>query len=177
MYQRILVPVDGSSTSKRGLAEAIRLARLTHGRLRLIHIVDELSFALAMDAYSGQAGDWLNGLRAEATKLLEEGKAMAAAEGIEADSVLCDNFRGAVPDRVTVEAESWPADLIVLGTHGRRGLGRLVMGSSAEHILRHATVPVLLIRAPEAGAKADAERFSTAAKQEDEGEGGVAPNR
>ncbi|BEP35607.1 universal stress protein [Variovorax sp. V59] len=160
MYQRILVPVDGSSTSSHGLGEAIRLAKVTAGRLRLIHVIDELSFALAMDAYSGRTGDWLNELRAAATKLLEEGKARAAAEGVEADSVLCDNFRGAVPDRVTAEAASWPADLIVLGTHGRRGLGRMVMGSSAEQILRSASVPVLLVRAPESHAKAEAARFT-----------------
>ena len=160
MYQRILVPVDGSSTSSHGLAEAIRLAGLTHGRLRLMHVIDELSFALAMDAYAGHAGDWLAELRAAGTKLLEEGRAKAAAEGVEADCVLCDNFRGAVPERVAAEAASWPADLIVLGTHGRRGLGRMVMGSSAEHILRTATVPVLLVRAPEAHARAEAARFT-----------------
>lgn len=160
MYQRILVPVDGSSTSSHGLGEAIRLAKVTAGRVRLIHVIDELSFALAMDAYSGRTGDWLDELRAGATKLLEEGKARAAAEGVEADAVLCDNFRGAVPDRVTAEAASWPADLIVLGTHGRRGLGRMVMGSSAEQILRSASVPVLLVRAPESHAKAEAARFT-----------------
>jgi len=160
MYQRILVPVDGSSTSAHGLGEAIRLAELTGGRLRLMHVIDELSFALAMDAYAGHSGDWLQELRNAGTQLLEEGKAKAAAAGVEADSVLCDNFRGAVSDRVTAEAASWPADLIILGTHGRRGLGRMVMGSSAEQILRTANVPVLLVRAPEAHAKADAQRFT-----------------
>jgi nucleotide-binding universal stress UspA family protein len=160
MYQRILVPVDGSTTSSHGLGEAIRLARLTHGRLRLIHVVDELSFALAMDAYAGCANDWLKQLRAAGTQLLEECMAKAAAEGVEAECVLRDTFRGAVADCVTEEAASWPADLIVLGTHGRRGLGRMVMGSSAELILRHATAPVLLIRAPEVHARAEAERFA-----------------
>ena len=160
MYDRILVPVDGSSTSAHGLGEAIRLAKVTGGRLRLMHVIDELSFALAMDAYSGHSGDWLRELRDAGTQLLEDGKAKAAAAGVDADAVLCDNFRGAVPDRVMAEAASWPADLIVLGTHGRRGLGRMVMGSSAEHILRTANVPVLLVRAPEVHAKAEAARFS-----------------
>jgi len=160
MYQRILVPVDGSSTSAHGLGEAIGLAKVTGGRLRLIHVIDELSFALAMDAYAGRTGDWLQELRSAGTRLLEGGKARAAAEGVEADTVLCDHFRGSVPDRVAGEAGSWPADLIVLGTHGRRGLGRVVMGSSAEQILRTSAVPVLLVRAPEAHAKADAARFT-----------------
>jgi len=160
MYQQILVPIDGSSTSGHGLAEAIRLAKVTGGRLRLMHVIDELSFALTMDAYAGRAGDWLEEMRAEATRLLEEAKARAAAEGVTAEAVLCENFRGAVPERVAAEAAAWPAELIVLGTHGRRGLGRFVMGSSAEKILRTAPVPVLLVRAPEHHARADAERFA-----------------
>ena len=69
MYERILVPVDGSLTSNRGLDEAIRLATLTHARLRLIHVIDELSFALAMDAYAGYAGDWLGELRANGARI------------------------------------------------------------------------------------------------------------
>ncbi|MDZ4356493.1 MAG: universal stress protein [Variovorax sp.] len=161
MYQRILVPIDGSSTSGEGLAEAIRLAKLTGGRLRLVHILDELSFALGVRAYAGQSADWLEGLRATAVTLLENARAQALAEGVEADTVLRDGFKaGAVHDQVVAEASDSQADLIVLGTHGRRGLSRWAMGSNAEHILRMAPVPVLLIRAPEIAAKVDYERFS-----------------
>ncbi|MDM0107742.1 universal stress protein [Variovorax sp. J22R24] len=157
MYQRILVPVDGSPTSTRGLDEAISIAKLTQGRLRLLHVIDELSFALAMDAYSGYAGDWLNVLRDKGRKLLEDGKAAAQAAGVEADIVLCDTFSSSVHEQVTEEARKWSADLIVVGTHGRRGVGRFVMGSSAEYILRYATMPVLLVRAQEARTKAESE--------------------
>ena len=159
MYQRILVPIDGSSTSAKGLAEAIRLAKLTGGRLRLVHVIDELSFALTMDAYAGRAGDWLKELRADATTLLEDARARAGEENVEADAVLRDSFKGAVHDQVIAEAAESQADLIVIGTHGRRGLGRWVMGSSAEHILRMSPVPVLLVRAPET-ARAESERFT-----------------
>lgn len=159
MYQRILVPIDGSSTAERGLTEAIRLARLTGGRLRLVHVIDELSFALTMDAYAGYAGDWLKELRSDATKLLEAARAKAAEENVEADIVVLDNFKGAVHDQVIAEATASQAELIVIGTHGRRGLGRWVMGSSAEHILRMSPVPVLLVRAPES-AKTEHERFT-----------------
>ncbi|RUR66354.1 universal stress protein [Variovorax guangxiensis] len=159
MYQRILVPIDGSSTSSRGLDEAIQLARLSGGRLRLAHVIDELSFALAMDAYAGYAGNWLEELRANAQKLLADGCARAAKDGVEADSVLLDSFKGSVHDQVIAAAQAWKAELIVIGTHGRRGLGRWVMGSSAEHILRMAPVPVLLVRAPES-AKTEHERFT-----------------
>lgn len=159
MYQRILVPIDGSATSTQGLAEAIRLARLTGGRLRLVHVIDELSFALAMDAYYGSAGDWLDALRVNASALLESAKGSAAAEGVEADVVLIDRFKHAVHEQIIAEARTWHADLIVIGTHGRRGLGRWVMGSSAEQILRMSPVPVLLVRAPEE-ARAEHEAFT-----------------
>jgi nucleotide-binding universal stress UspA family protein len=155
MYQRILVPIDGSSTSNRGLEEAIRLAKLTQGRLRLFHVIDELSFALAMDAYAGYAGDWLKVLRENGAQILEAGRSTAQAAGVEVETVLHDSFTGSVHELVTAEAGSWPADLIVLGTHGRRGVGRVVMGSSAEHIVRYAPVPVLLVRAPETESKAE----------------------
>lgn len=149
MYQKILVPVDGSSTSSAGLAEAIRLAKLTKGKLRLIHVVDELSFALSMDAYAGYSNDWLQELRGTGGKLLAAAQSSAVAAGVESETVLCDSFKGSV-QIVTAEAASWPADVIVIGTHGRRGVGRFVMGSSAEQVCRLATVPVLLIRSTDA---------------------------
>ena len=61
--------------------------------------------------------------------------------------MLKDSFAGRVCDLVVAEAGSWPADMIVLGTHGRRGVGRMLMGSDAEAIVRSAPIPVLLIRA------------------------------
>ncbi|MEJ8813205.1 universal stress protein [Variovorax ureilyticus] len=149
MYQNILVPVDGSATSMQGLEQAIAMARLTNGRIRLIHIVDELSFALAADAYAAYAGDWLSVLRENGSKLLQECLQKVEAADISVDTVLRDNLDGSVHDIVTKEAAAWPADLIVLGTHGRRGAKRMLLGSSAENILRTAPVPVLLVRAPE----------------------------
>ncbi|SCK58290.1 Nucleotide-binding universal stress protein, UspA family [Variovorax sp. HW608] len=160
MYQQILVPVDGSATSMQGLEQAIDMARLVNGRLRLIHVVDELSAAFAMDAYSGYVGDWVGLLRENGSKLLAECRQKALAAGIAADTILRDNLDGSVPELVTKEAASWPADLIVLGTHGRRGAKRLFLGSSAEQILRIAPVPILLVRAieqPTEGEKTEAE--------------------
>ncbi len=149
MYQRILVPIDGSPTSDLGLNEAIRLARLTNATLRLIHIVDELSFALAVDAYGYYAGELLDLLRKNGAELLEKGMAAVRERGVLVEGVLYENLDKTVPQRVIAEAESWKADLIVIGTHGRRGVRRMVLGSSAEGILRGAPVPVLLVRAPE----------------------------
>ncbi|CAN5910303.1 universal stress protein [soil metagenome] len=146
MYQKILVPIDGSATSARGLEEAIRLAKLTGGRIRLIHVTDELSAGFAMECYAG-SGDWLTTVRENGTKLLEVATATVEAAGVPVDSVLLDGLAATVQLLVTTQATSWGADLIVLGTHGRRGVGRAFLGSSAEQVLRCSPVPVLLVRA------------------------------
>ncbi|SEI46675.1 MULTISPECIES: universal stress protein [unclassified Achromobacter] len=149
MYERILVPIDGSDTSQFGLQEAIRVAKLAHARIRLIHVIDELSFALTVDAYSYHAGELLDLMRKNGAKLVETAQNTVRAQGIEADTALYENLDRTVQQRVLDEAAAWKADLIVIGTHGRRGARRLVLGSSAEGILRGATVPVLLVRSPE----------------------------
>ena len=147
MYQRILVPIDGSATSTRGLAEAVQLAGLTGARMRLIHVVDELSFALSASEGLTFSGDMLTLLREAGANVLAQGAATVKAAGLEVDTVLKDSFAGRVCDLVVAEAARWPAELIVLGTHGRRGVGRLFMGSDAENIVRSAKTPVLLLRA------------------------------
>jgi len=149
MYERILVPIDGSPTSELGLKEAMRLAMLTHGRLRLIHVIDELSFALAADSYGNYAGELLDLLQKSGADLLAKAQTTARAQGLQTDTVLYENLAKTVAQRVVDEAVSWQADLIVVGTHGRRGVRRMVLGSSAEGILRTSPVPVLLVRAPE----------------------------
>jgi nucleotide-binding universal stress UspA family protein len=146
MYERILVPVDGSETSNRGLAEAISLAKLCGAQLRLIHVIDELSFAMTADAYGSYAGELIQALREGGEKVLARCKAEVEAAGLTVDAVLRDQVGGRVCDLVVAEAQSWAANLIVLGTHGRRGVGRVLLGSDAERIVRQASVPVLLVR-------------------------------
>lgn len=149
MYQRILVPVDGSPTSELGLREAIRLAQLTHADIRLIHVIDELSFAMGLDAYGFAAGDLLELLRKDGAEVLEHAATTVREQGVLVDCVLYENLEKTVQQRVIAEAQTWPADLIVIGTHGRRGVRRMVLGSSAESILRSSPVPVLLVRSPD----------------------------
>ena len=154
MYQRILVPIDGSATGARGLEEAIKLGKLTGARLRIAHVVDELSFAMSAGYGLTYTGDLVNVLREAGAEILSKAINHAKAAGLEADSVLNDSFAGRVCDLVLAEAKAWGADLIVLGTHGRRGVGRMFMGSDAENIVRGATTPVLLVRS-EAAADSD----------------------
>jgi nucleotide-binding universal stress UspA family protein len=153
MYQRILVPVDGSPTAGRGLAEAMHLARLTGGCLRLLHVVDELSVSLGgAAAFTAAAPDTFTLLRDAGLEILATARARVEAEGLAVDTVLDDTLGGRIADRVLAQARQWPAELIVIGTHGRRGVGRLLLGSDAEQVLRQAAVPVLLVRDPLAAA-------------------------
>ena len=156
IYQRILVPIDGSETSGLGQAEAIRLASVTGGTLRFFHVVDDLSFALALDAYAGHPGEWLASLRRDGRRLLDEAVKAAEASGVKAEGVLHESLKDKFAQAVANEADRWAADLVVVGTHGRHGVSRLVMGSGAQAILAAAPSPVLLVRPP-APAKAEDE--------------------
>ena len=149
MYQRILVPVDGSSTSTRGLDEAIKLAKLTGASLRLIHVVDPLTFATGFELYGAYAGNVIPLMKEAGEKILEQARTLVAASGVKVDTLLFDSLATRVSDTVVEQAKAWDADLIVIGTHGRRGVKRLMLGSDAEQIVRMAPVPVLLVRAPE----------------------------
>lgn len=146
MYGRILVPVDGSETSTRGLDEALRLARLTGARLRLVHVIDELSLMAGMDTFATMSADTVRLLREGGRQILADAEARAAAAGLGAETVLVDSFTRGVSDEIVHQCQEWGADLVVLGTHGRRGVKRLLLGSDAEQILRLAPTPVLLVR-------------------------------
>jgi nucleotide-binding universal stress UspA family protein len=152
MYRRILVPIDGSATSTRGLTEAIKLAKLTGARIKVVHVVDEISFATSMEAAGTYSGEVAELLRESGEKILQHAKSRVAKNGLRFDAELFDSFAGRVCDLVVDAARAWRADLIVLGTHGRRGIGRLMLGSDAELIVRSAPVPVLLVRAAESRA-------------------------
>jgi len=147
MYQRILVPVDGSDTARRGLEEAIRLSKALGGSLRLVHIIDDTP--LAMNPETGIAAAPLVADFAEGGKqIMEEARAFAAAEGVQVDTALYENFTGRIAERILEDARKSGAELIVMGTHGRRGIRHAVLGSDAEAVVRGANVPVLLVRAP-----------------------------
>jgi nucleotide-binding universal stress UspA family protein len=145
MYQRILVPIDGSSTSNLGIREAMKLARDQHARLRLVHVVDELVLIPSPDVVA-PVGDVVGILRDAGMKVLEKAKALVEKAGVNAETVLVECFGGRAADSIVEEARKWRADVIVLGTHGRRGVRRMVLGSDAEEVVRSSPVPVLLVR-------------------------------
>jgi nucleotide-binding universal stress UspA family protein len=147
VYQRILVPVDGSPTSDKALAAAIQMAQAFGARLRLIHIMEETAYLTGYDPFGGYAGDLIRIMRESGEKILEQGMTAAQAAGLAVDTVLFDDLGQRLGEAVANGAKLWNADLIVVGTHGRRGMGRLLMGSGAEQIIRQAPIPVLVVRA------------------------------
>ena len=145
MYKQILCPVDGSPTSNAGMNEAIRLANDQQAKLRFLHVIDTFIPISEMS-------DELNAvyitkmLHENGNKILKKAKETALKAGVSADSIAIETFGKRVSDSIVSQAKEWPADLIVMGTHGLRGLERLVIGSDAQAILHTCPVPVLLVR-------------------------------
>ena len=147
-YKRILVPVDGSPVAAKGMKAAIRLARESRGKLLLVHVVDGSSAFVSPEA-AASIGPILDGLRLAGRRTLARIASSAAKSGAQAQAVLAENFGGRVADTIVEQARKLRADLIVMGTHGRRGIKRALLGSDAESVVRYSPVPVLL--SPPAG--------------------------
>lgn len=148
MYKKILVPIDGSGAAPLGLNEATKLAKRQGGRIRLVHIVNEW-VVVSPNATGANLGQVINMLREGGESLLDEAESAARRAGVTVDTVLVEAMGDQAGASITHQAAEWAADLTVCGTHGRRGIGRLLMGSDAEYIVRHTPVPVLLVRSPE----------------------------
>jgi nucleotide-binding universal stress UspA family protein len=143
MYRRILVPVDGSETSNQALLLALELAGLKGGRVRLVHSLDELAH-VAGYRHSAQLRSVV---RDEGLQILQRALAIADAAEVPAETCLLEpTAHGSLGEQVAEEAGQWGADLIVVGTHGRKGARRALLGSGAEQVLRLAPVPVLAVR-------------------------------
>jgi nucleotide-binding universal stress UspA family protein len=142
MYKRILVGVDG--TSFRGLDEALRVAKLAGGALMVVHVVNE---AMAADYVPAMYLDEvIKAAREAGEQVIQQAVTRARQSDVPCEHKLLETFGGRAADQIVREARSWPADLIVMGTHGRRGLKRLALGSDAELVVRMSPVPVLLVR-------------------------------
>ena len=150
MYAKILVPLDGSATAKRGLREAIRLASelKTKSKLHLVHVIDGFPMLVEMSAAVSFESS-MQVLRGYARQMLAEAKALAAAADIESETSVREVTRARIADALIAEATESGCDLIVMGTHGRRGFSRVALGSDADMVVRSSTIPVLLVRHPD----------------------------
>jgi len=145
-YKRILVPVDGSQTSIAGLKEAVKLAKNLHAKLCLLHVVDEtIVFNAPEDGINLEP--ILDEIKRGGKRLLRRAEKLASALGVKPDSESRESAGERVADVIVERAKRLRSDLIVMGTHGRRGVSRMLMGSDAELVVRNAPAPVLLVRA------------------------------
>lgn len=146
MFKRILVAVDGSSVAEQALEESIKLARALQSQLRIVYVVDIINVNLGADfPYPVEMSE---AIAKNGQALLHKAGAAASKAGIPVETKLIEiDIQGQrIPELIAADADAWPADLIVIGTHGRRGLSHLFLGSIAEGVVRVATKPVLLIR-------------------------------
>jgi len=144
MYQRILAAVDDSPASDPALQEAIKLAKDQHARLKIVFVVDRIAIYNSTQLSPEIEKTWIDIGRG----ILDKAQRTARAGGIDAEIKLLETeVPGTrIAEAIVAEAGTWPADLVVAGTHGRTGLDHLLMGSVAEGIVRGCPVPILLVR-------------------------------
>jgi nucleotide-binding universal stress UspA family protein len=146
IYKKILLAYDGSDVSREALTHSIKLAKNQHATLYVLYVVEE-SFG-----FRGGIGydydDLISLYKEEGEKVLQEATDLIEESSINHEPLLVqlNTFQGRVADVVIDKAKELAVDLIVAGTHGRRGINHLILGSVAEDITRMANTPVLLIR-------------------------------
>ena len=146
-FRHILVPVDGSSSSDKALDEAIRLAVFSGAKISLMHVIDDLSHVTGFEPATDYVQQMIPLMRASGEELLAKHGEKVLAHGLPVECVLIAEGSGRVFEHVAEHARISHVDLIVLGSHGWRGVKRVLLGSDAEQIIRHAPVPVLVVRA------------------------------
>jgi nucleotide-binding universal stress UspA family protein len=153
MFQTILVAVDGTRQSSRALSSAIALAKNQDATLHIVHVIDELVMVSIVDPTGVGVAEYvkkmLESLGRAGQKIIADAERAARRELSNVHAEMVSSRGKTVADVILRRAKRAGAELIVLGTHGRRGIGRLLMGSDAESVVREATVPVLLVRSPD----------------------------
>ena len=147
MYQRILVPTDGSTLSKKAVKSAIELATMSGAELIALYVVPRYP----MSYFEGGISVADSEVARTEKQWAEKGQAVvdavqnaAAAEGVKAKAVLARS--NLVAESVISAAKKHKCDLIVMASHGRKGIKRILLGSETQHVLTHSKLPVLVLR-------------------------------
>lgn len=144
MFNHILVPVDGSETANLALKKASELAKTLGSKVTVMYVIDPYPFTgVGADFAYGQT-QYLSAATAEANNVLDAAKASMQEAGVVADAALSEGH--AVHQGILNTLESTGADLIVMGSHGRRGLEKLMLGSVTQRVLGVVHIPVLVVR-------------------------------
>jgi len=149
MYRHILAAIDDSDTSKRAIREAVALAQSSGAELTLVHAVDEALFAHFNHTTLANREAVQKALISEGESVLEAAAQVAAEAGMTPATRLLANEHLSTSDQVAQAVHSLNADLLIVGSHGRRGVQRLFLGSVAERLLRKVSISVLIVRGVE----------------------------
>ena len=144
LYERILVPTDGSDATARAVEEAVDLAAAHGATIHALYVVNTASFASIPTESSVEGVSDM--LEREGNAALDAVETVATEGGVPVERVQLD---GSPAREIIRYAEKADCDLIVMGTHGRGGIDRLLLGSVAERVVRSSTVPVLTVRVDE----------------------------
>lgn len=148
MYSRLLVPLDGSATAQLALDHAAALARMCHATVVLLHVVEETQHSNGFERPMVYIQEVRPRFLAAGQALLDAAAGRLRNAGVAAESVLLESQGERASTLIAQQALATHCDLVVLGTHGRRGVDRLLLGSDAEQVARLAPVPVMLVRHP-----------------------------
>ncbi|ABF08217.1 universal stress protein UspA [Burkholderia stabilis] len=146
MYSRFLVPLDGSPTSLLALDHAADMARLNGATVVLLHVIEPTRHSTGFERPKVYIEDVRPHFLAAGHALLDEAANRLRQDGIATETVLLESTAERVSEQIARQAKENDCDLVILGTHGRRGVDRLLLGSDAEQVARIAPVPVMLVR-------------------------------
>jgi len=144
MFKHILVPVDGSATAALAVDKAIGLARAFSSKVTVVFVIDPYPFAGVGSDFSYGQTEYLSAATAEANAAIKSAREAFEKASVPVTTSIVEAhaaWRGVVD-----AASGSQADLIVMGSHGRSGLEKLVLGSVAQHVLSHTHLPVLVVR-------------------------------
>lgn len=147
MYQRILVPTDGSTLSKKAVKSAIEQAAATGAELVALYVVPRYPISYFEGSMSVSNSEVARTEKQWADKgqgLVDAVQTVASAAGVKAKGVLAHS--DLVAESVIAAAKKYKCDLIVMASHGRKGIKRVLLGSETQHVLTHSTLPVLVLR-------------------------------
>ena len=141
MYQRVVIPTDGSDCSINAVQAGVEFARTLGVGVTFVHIAEQPHMPISNPNWDDSTAHLRDQLAREGNDILEVANRIATEVGVETHTMLQSGER---PHDIIIEM-SKPGDLIVMGSHGRTGVERIIFGSTTERVLQRANVPVLVI--------------------------------
>ncbi|APW37891.1 universal stress protein UspA [Rhodoferax koreense] len=144
MFKHILVPVDGSDTGLAAVGKAIELAKVFDSWITLVHVIDQYPFVGIGTDYAFGQTEYITAATSNANNALQAGEDRINAAGLRCTRQVIEGH--VMEDGILQAAKTAGADLIVMGSHGRHGIEKLLLGSVTQRVLSHTTLPVLVVR-------------------------------